>query len=334
MKLMKPGAMIAAMTAAMIGAIAPNAISQAPAPGTPTMPEPTYREPALLACPQTVAVAQTVRSRLEAGETAQQQKSYYPQGFISQNAACITRPDEQSGAIITTYNELTNLNDIPMRVEFLENGLAIYSGRKATMFDEMVPDMRCYSRTAEDPTMSCTLYVDDEGGFYVVQVFSPSGREISVSVDPDVLFDEPITYANGIAHYEMSFSVEGGMYLNMKNADCEAPDWKTLVSQTSLGFGQVEGGTVAVQKTLYFAGDRTPQYNIFGGGYEMDADVDLIVRTYAKDQAATDIAAHLMGFPATSVIFNRPCGDPLRKDLSTGRVQLMSAVLGQIGARL
>ena len=182
--------------------------------------------------------------------------------------------------------------------------------------------------------MSCTLYVDDEGGFYVVQVFGPSGREISVSVDPDILFDETVTFANGIAHYEMSYSIEGGGYLNMREADCEAPDWKTLVSQTSLGFGAVEGDTVAIQKTLYFTGDRTPQYNIFGGGYEMDADVDLIVRTYAEDQAATNIAVHLMGFPATSVIFNRPCGDPLRKDMSNARVQLMSQVLSHIGGRL
>lgn len=329
MKLVKPGAMIACL----IIAVAPNGAAQTPTPGTPTMPEPTYREAALLACPQTV-VSEAVKPRLAAGETAQQQKSYYPQGFVSQNAACITRADARSGAIVTTYNETTSFNQVPLRVEFLENGLAVYAGQKASVLEEIAPDMRCYSRTAEDPTMSCTLYVDDEGGFYVVQVFSPSGREISVSVDPDVLFDEPITYANGIAHYEMSFSVEGGMYLNMKDADCEAPGWKTLVSQTSLGFGQIEGGTVAVQKTLYFAGDRTPQYNIFGGGYEMDADVDLIVRTYAKDQAATDIAAHLMGFPATSIIFNRPCGDPLRKDLSTGRVQMMSAVLSQIGGRL
>ncbi|HIG22496.1 MAG TPA: hypothetical protein EYG02_12330 [Henriciella marina] len=330
MKLMKLGAMIACL----IIAVAPNGAAQAPPPGTPTMPEPTYRQAALLACPQTV-VSEAVKPRLAAGDTAQQQKSYYPQGFISQNAACITRADTRSGTIITTYNEMTSFNQVPLRIEFLENGLAVYSGQKASVLEDITPDMRCYSRTAEDPTMSCTLYVDDEGGFYVVQVFGPSGREISVSVDPAILFDEPVTFANGIAHYEMSYSIEGGMYLNMKDADCEAADWKTLVSQTSLGFGTVEGDTVAIQKTLYFAGDRTPQYNIFyGGGYEMDADVDLIVRTYAEDQAATDIAVHLMGFPATSVIFNRPCGDPLRKDLSNSRVQLMSQVLSHIGGRL
>ncbi len=324
---------VGGMFLALMLAGAPGAIAQAPDPMAPTLPQTPVREPALLACPQTV-VSDAAQARLAGGETAWAEKSYYPQGFIGPSAVCITRTDKQTETIRTTYNELTNINQIPIRIEFLENGLAVYAGLKAQTRDEVAPDMRCYSRTSVDSPFSCTLYVDDGGGFYVSQLFDQGSREITVSVDPEIVFGQTVSYANNLTYYDMKFGMDGGGYLNMKPAECRSDDWTNLVTQTSLGFGAVENGAVAVQTTLYFAGSETPQYNIFSGGLDMTADVGLLVRTYAQGQAANDIAVHLMNFPIVSVVFNRACEEPMQMDFSTDRLRLMSQILTLIGGKL
>jgi hypothetical protein len=312
---------------------APGAIAQSPNPMAPTLPQTPIREPVLLACPQTVA-SDAAQELLAKGETAKTELSYYPQGFISPNAICITRADKQTGSIKTTYNELTNINQIPIRFEFLKDGLSVYAGIKAQAGEDVAPDMRCYSKTSAESPFSCTLNIDDEGGFYVSQLFNQGSRDVTVSVDPEIVFGQAVNYA-GFFHYESRYGAETGGYLVNKPAECSSDDWVNLVTQTSLGFGTVENGAVAVQNTLAFAGSETPKHNIFlGGSLEMSADVSLLVRTYAQGQAANDIAAHLMGHPIVRVVFRRACEEPLQMDFSTDRVRLMNQILTVIGGKL
>ena len=276
------------------------------------------RVPTEIACPRT-GVSPEVQARVDAGEKPDAVKSWFKPGLVNPQGFCAVTVAADGKRLVRTYNEATSVGVVPVRFEYVGDGLLGFIGDKAMPFGKGVADLVCRRPPGATKGYRCTVSVDAQAALTFSETFGSEKDGYRVAIDTLKMFGGKIKIPSIYVHY---FKDPLNPYVGyqVSPAVCMNDAGKNVAKEAAVVSGTRNGASI------------TQKHNkLLADTYELTLSIP---KFDAEGRIAEEIVANILSEEAVGVRIDRFCDDRLASNYLTNQPRILNHILQIIKPRM